>query len=80
MSQTYQTLPGISTPGLTIMNQTGESFVNSARKAQQIPQKKEHRQVKLYEKAFAQESNMSGFLMSDNFFLKKITTRLNEAE
>ena len=35
------------------------------------------RQVKLYEQAFAKDTNMSGFLMSDNFFLKKITKRLN---
>ena len=34
----------------------------------------------LYEQAFARDTNLSGFLMSDNFFLKKHTGRLNESE
>ena len=51
------------------MNQTSKSEFN-----------KKKRQVYLYEKAFARDTNLSGFLMSDNFFLKKLTGRLNESE
>ena len=51
------------------MNQTSKTEFN-----------KKKRQVYLYEKAFARDTNLSGFLMSDNFFLKKLTGRLNESE
>ena len=43
---------------------------------QLLPKRK---QLKKYERKFAEKADLKAFVMSDNYFLKKLTTRLNDS-